>query len=98
MKTRYNRHLFNFNQSNTRYSQANPKFYNYLNKYGLNSLNFGCLLIVKDYLLIFSAFNLTEEEISLLKSLTQLDLLITEQFFLDTLGLSLNVAPMVGTR
>ena len=28
----------------------------------------------------------------------QLDLLITEQFFLDTFGLSLNVAPKVGTR
>jgi hypothetical protein len=28
----------------------------------------------------------------------QLDLLITEQFFLDTLGLSLNIALMVGTR
>ena len=32
MKTRYNRHLFNFNQSNTKYFQANSKFYNYLNK------------------------------------------------------------------
>lgn len=28
----------------------------------------------------------------------QLDLIIAEQFFLDTFGLSLNVAPMVGTR
>ena len=40
--------------------------------------------------------HLIEEEISLLKCLTQLDILITEQFFLDDFGISLNVAPMVG--
>lgn len=32
MKTRYNRHMFNLKHSNIRYSQANPKFYNYIKK------------------------------------------------------------------
>jgi hypothetical protein len=122
--------MFNLKQTNIRYSQANPKFYNYLRKYGLNSLEYGCIWIKKNDLLMFSAFNLDQEEISLLKLLTQLDpplfffysfdpgtdlcldrgkkkgwilgsasdLLITEQFFLDTFGLSLNIAPNVGTR
>jgi len=98
MKARYNRHMFNLKQSNERYSQANPKFYNYINKYGIEQLEFGCLLAVKNYPEMCSGFNLSDEEISLLKSLVQLDLLITEQFFLDTLGLSLNIAPKVGTR
>lgn len=98
MKTRYNRHMFNLNHSNIRYSQANPKFYNYIKKYGLEKLDFGCLLVIKDYLTMCSAFSLSEEEISFLKLLMQLDLLLTEQFFLDTLGLSLNIAQMVGTR
>lgn len=73
--------MFNLKQTNIRYSLAKPKFYNYLNIYGLTSLDYGCLLITKNYLLMFSAFNLDQEEISLLKLLTQLDLLITEQFF-----------------
>jgi hypothetical protein len=90
--------MFNLKQSEIRYSQANPKFYNYVRKYGIEQLEFGCLLIVQDYPLMFSGFSLSAEEISLLKSLKQLDLLITEQFFLDTLGLSLNLSQMVGTR
>jgi len=98
MSTRYNRHMFNLKQSNERYSRANPKFYNYINKYGIEQLEFGCLLVVQNYPDMYSGFNLSDQEISLLKSLVQLDLLITEQFFLDTLGLSLNVAPKVGTR
>jgi hypothetical protein len=98
MKIRYNRHMFNLKHHDERYSQANPKFYNYINKYGIEQLELGCLLVVQDYPAIYSGFNTSDEEISLLKSLVQLDLLITEQFFLNTLGLSLNVAPMVGTR
>lgn len=98
MKTRYNRHMFNLNHSDIRNSQACPKFYNYVRKYGLNNLDFGCLLAIKNYLMMFSALNLSENETSLLKLLIQLDLLITEQFFLDTLGPSLNVASKVGTR
>jgi len=47
---------------------------------------------------MYTGFSLSDEEISILKLLVQLDLLITEQFFLDTLGLSLNVAPQVGSR
>jgi hypothetical protein len=47
---------------------------------------------------MFSGFDLSPEEISLLKILTQLDLLITEQYFLDSNGLSLNISPAVGTR
>jgi hypothetical protein len=47
---------------------------------------------------MFSGFDLSPEEISLLKTLTQLDLLITEQYFLDTYGLSLNISSFVGTR
>lgn len=90
--------MFNLKQSNDRYSRANPKFYNYINKYGLEQLEFGCLLVVLNYPDMYSGFNLSDQEISFLKSLVQLDLLITEQFFLDTLGLSLNVAPKVGTR
>lgn len=85
MQTRYNRHLFNLKQrSNKRYSEANPKFYSYLNKYGLEDLSFGCLLVIKNYLGMFAGFNLSEEENLFLTSLMQLDLLITEQFFLDT--------------
>jgi hypothetical protein len=90
--------MFNFKHSDIRYSQANPKFYNYIRKYGLENLDFGCLLVIKNYLMMFSALNLSENETSFLKLLIQLDLLITEQFFLDTLGLSLNVASKVGTR
>jgi hypothetical protein len=63
MKIRYNRHMFNLKHSNVRYSQANPKFYNYIKKYGLEKLDFGCLLVIKNYLTMYSAFNLSEEEI-----------------------------------
>jgi len=98
IRKRYNRHIFNLKQTNTRYSQANPKFYNLIRKYGLESFDFSCLLITKNYLAMFSGLNLSQEEIALLKSLTQLDLLLTEQFFLDNLGISLNVSSMVGTR
>lgn len=98
MKIRYNRHMFNLKHSDIRYSQANPKFYNYIRKYGLGNLDFGCLLVIKNYLMMFSALNLSEYETSFLKLLIQLDLLITEQFFLDILGLSLNLASNVGTR
>jgi len=101
MQTRYNRHLYNLKQrSNKRSSEANPKFYNYVNKYGLESLSFGCLLLTKNYLGMFtgSYLPLKVEERLFLTALMQLDLLITEQFFLDTYGLSLNVAPKVGTR
>lgn len=34
MKRRYNRHMSNLNHKDTRNSQANPKFYNYVRKYG----------------------------------------------------------------
>lgn len=98
MKTRYNRHRFNLKHSDKRYSQANPKFYNYVNKYGWDSLDFGCLLVTKNYVLMYGAFDLSMSEITLLKGLVQLDLLIAEQFFLDLFGLSLNVALKVGTR
>lgn len=99
MQRRYNRHMFNLKQhSDKRYSEANPKFYNYLNKYGIDNLSFGCLLEINNYLGMFSGFDLTEDEKVFLTWLMQLDLLITEQFFLDTLGLSLNVASKVGTR
>jgi group I intron endonuclease len=98
MKRRYNRHQNNLNSKEDRNSQANPKFYNYVRKYGWESLEFGCLLETKDYLVMFSGFDLSPEEISLLKILTQLDLLITEQYFLDSYGLSLNISPVVGTR
>nr|YP_009722262.1 hypothetical protein [Morchella importuna]QGN66664.1 hypothetical protein [Morchella importuna] len=80
IKRRYNRHQSNLNSKEARNSQASPKFYNYIRKYGLESLEFGCLLETKDYVVIFSGFDLSPEEISLLKSLTQLDLLITEQY------------------
>nr|YP_009945094.1 GIY-YIG endonuclease [Monilinia laxa]QOE17458.1 GIY-YIG endonuclease [Monilinia laxa]QYB19880.1 GIY-YIG endonuclease [Monilinia laxa]QYB19965.1 GIY-YIG endonuclease [Monilinia laxa]QYB20046.1 GIY-YIG endonuclease [Monilinia laxa]QYB20142.1 GIY-YIG endonuclease [Monilinia laxa] len=60
MRTRYNRHLYNLKQhSNKRYSEANPNFYNHMNKYGLDSLSFGCLLIIKNYLGMFTGFNLS---------------------------------------
>ena len=105
---RYNRHRFNLNQSNIRYSLAKPKFYNYVRKYGFDNLDSGCLLAIKNYLRMFSALNLSEDETSFLKLLIQLDLLVAEQFFLDTArikicdfyssGLSLNVASKVGTR
>lgn len=98
MKKRYSRHMFNLNHDDARNNQANPKFYNYIKKYGIESLDFGCLLVTLDYKVIFNGFDLSSEEVSLLKSLTQLDLLLTEQYFLDTYGLSLNVAPYVGTR
>jgi hypothetical protein len=117
MRTRYNRHLFNLKQhSNKRYSEANPKFYNHMNKYGLESLSFGCLLVIKTILaclpdLTYLAPLLPPQLVLrrggwrgekkkrfFLTALMQLDLLITEQFFLDTFGLSLNVAPKVGTR
>lgn len=98
MKTRYNRDMSNLSHYDTRYYIANPKLYNYLRKYGSDSLDFGCLLIIKNYLVMFSEFNLSPEEISILKYLTQCDLLITEQYFIDIYGLSLNIAPYVGTR
>jgi hypothetical protein len=53
--------MFNLKQEETRYSQANPKFYNYIKKYGLDYLEFGCLLVVKNYHLMFSAFDLSQE-------------------------------------
>jgi len=84
MKRRFNRHQNNLNSKVDRSSQANPKFYNFVRKYGWESLEFGCLLETKDYLVMFSGFDLSPEEISLLKILTQLDLLITEQYFLDS--------------
>ncbi len=65
MKRRYNRHMSNLNHKDTRNSQANPKFYNYVRKYGTESLDFGCLLVTQDYLLIFSGFELQSEETSL---------------------------------
>ena len=86
--------MFNLKQSgssNERYSKANPKFYNYVNKYGLDNLSYGCLLVVRNYIGMYTGFNLSESEKEFLTALTQLDLLITEQFFLDILGLSLNV-------
>lgn len=98
MRGRYNRHMSNLNHKDTRNSQASPKFYNYVRKYGIEALDFGCLLVTLDYTVMFNGFNLSPKEISFLKSLTQLDLLLTEQYFLDTYGLSLNVATYVGTR
>lgn len=78
MKIIYNRHMFNLKHSDIRYSQANPKFYNYIRKYGLENLDFGCLLVIRNYPMMFSALNLSEYETSFLKLLVQLDLLITE--------------------
>jgi len=98
MRARYNRHMYNLNHRDARNNKANPKFYNYVRKYGIGALDFGCLLVIKDYLLIFNGFELQPKEISLLKSLIQLDLLIAEQYFLDTYEISLNVALYVGTR
>jgi len=98
MKRRYNRHMSNLNHKDTRNSQANPKFYNIVRKYGIESLDFGCLLVTQDYLLIFRGFELQSEETFLLKLLTQLDLLLAEQYFLNAYGLSLNISPLVGTR
>ena len=98
MRKRYNRHVFNLNHKDTRYFQSSPKFYNYVRKYGVESLDYGCLVVTQDYLLISSGFELQPEETSLLKLLTQLDLLIAEQYFLDTYGLSLNISSSVGTR
>ena len=98
MRRRYSRHMFNLKHEETRYSQACPKLYNYIRKYGLESLEFGSLLTTQNYLVKFSGFELQSEEISLLKLLTQLDLLITEQYFLNTYAPSLNVASYVGTR
>jgi hypothetical protein len=98
MKRRYDRHLFNLNHKDTRNSQASPKFYSYARKYGIESLDFGCVLATQDYLLKFSGFELQSEETSLLKLLTQLDLLIAEQYFLNSYDLSLNISPWVGTR
>lgn len=98
MKNRYNRHMSNLKHIDKRNSLANPKFYNYVRKYGMDALDFGCLLVTKNYLVMYSGFNLTPAEISLLKSLIQWDLLITEQYFLDLYGISLNVATYVGTR
>ena len=45
MKIRYNRHMFNLKHSDIRYSQANPKFYNYIRKYGLENLDFSCSFV-----------------------------------------------------
>ena len=73
MRRRYNRHVFNLNHKDARNSQASPKFYSYIRKYGVESLDFGCLAVTQDYLLIFSGFELQPEETSLLKLLTQLD-------------------------
>lgn len=98
MRRRYNRHASNLNHKDARNSQASPKFNNYVRKYGVESLDFGCLVVTQDYLLIFSGFELQPEETSLLKLLTQLDLLIAEQYFLDTYALSLNISSSVGTR
>lgn len=98
MKNRYNRHMSNLKHIDKINSLANPKFYNYVRKYGMDALDFGCLLVTKNYLVMYSGFDLTPAEISLLNSLTQWDLLITEQYFLDLYGISLNVATYVGTR
>jgi len=82
MRGRYNRHMFNLNhKGDIRNFQANPKLYNYVRKYGIESLDFCCLLVTLDYMVIFNGFDLSPKEISLLKSLTQLDLLLTEQHF-----------------
>jgi hypothetical protein len=78
--------MSNLNHKDTRNSQANPKFYNYVRKYGIESLDFGCLLVTQDYLLIFRGFELQSEETSLLKLLTQLDLLLAEQYFRNAYG------------
>ena len=97
MKRRYNRHIFNIKDDNVRNSMASPKFYNYVRKYGMDYLDFGCLLVTKDYLVLHGGFDLSPEESALLKLLTQWDLLLTEQFFLDTYKPLLNTATYVGT-
>lgn len=62
MQIRYNRHLYNLKQhSNKRYLEANPKFYNHINKYGLESLSFAGLLVIKNDLVMFTGFNLSEQ-------------------------------------
>ena len=98
MKVRYNRPIFNLKHQDQRYFNANPKFYNYIRKYGLDSLDFGCLLKVKNYLFMCSAFDLSPGEIYIIKLLTQWDIIISEQFFLDNWDLSLNVAYFAGTK
>jgi len=67
MKRRYNRHMSNLNHKDARNNKANPKFYNYVRKYGIGALDFGCLLVTQDYLLIFRGFELQSEETSLFK-------------------------------
>ena len=62
--------MSNLKHIDKRNSLANPKFYNYVRKYGMDALDFGCLLVTKNYLVMYSGFNLTPAEVSLLKSLT----------------------------
>lgn len=98
MKKRFNRHVFNIKDDKVRNHMASPKFYNYVRKYGMDDLSFGCLLATKDYLMLYGGFDLSPEETALLKLLTQWDLLLTEQFFLDTYKPLLNIATYVGTK
>ena len=56
MKARYNRHVHNVNSSNERNYMASPKFYNFVRKYGLDFLDFGCLLATNNYLYLFRGF------------------------------------------
>lgn len=71
MKKRFNRHVFNIKDDKVRNHMASPKFYNYVRKYGMDDLSFGCLLATKDYLMLYGGFDLSPEETALLKLLTQ---------------------------
>lgn len=99
MHQRKIRHQSNLRQPiGSRGYEAAPKFYNHVRKYGWDSFDFGCLLESLNYFEAFDESFLSPEEKQFLTNLTQWDLLVTEQFFIDTFGLSLNVCPKVGTR
>ena len=104
MHRRITRHKYNVFSPNPREYSGSPKFYNWIRSYGWNSLEIGYLLKTIDYEKItilpglLSSNALNKEERLILKLLTQIDLLIMEQYFLDKLGLSLNVDKFVGTR
>lgn len=87
--------LINHKNNASKESYRHPKLYNYINKYGWEIMEIRVITLLPNSELLFRNLNpnlnLTNDEIKLLNLLTKYELLITEQYCIDTLKPNLNL-------
>lgn len=87
--------LINHKNYVSKESKRHPKLYNYINKYGWEVMEIRVITLLSNSELLFRNlypnYNLTNDQIKVLNQLTKYELLITEQYCIDTLKPNLNL-------